>query len=100
MNVGSGCVSMILDGGLSPETQAVLDQLRVRLQAPAAEDLVSLPPEMYRSQEVYELEVERAFRDGWVCIGRADQIHNPGDYLSIDLLGELLVMTRDRKSVV
>jgi phenylpropionate dioxygenase-like ring-hydroxylating dioxygenase large terminal subunit len=85
---------MILDGGLSPETQAVLDQLRVRLQAPAAEDLVSLPPEMYRSQEVYELEVERAFRDGWVCIGRADQIHNPGDYLSIDLLGELLVMTR------
>lgn len=84
-----------INGRHSPETEIILEQMKARLSVPVSDDLVSLPPRAYCSQEVFELEVERAFRGGWVCIGRADQVRNPGDFASVDLLGELLVMTRD-----
>jgi phenylpropionate dioxygenase-like ring-hydroxylating dioxygenase large terminal subunit len=56
----------------------------------------TLPPAVYRSAELYRLEVERVFRPGWVPIGRADQVATPGDFMCFDLLGEPLVLTRDR----
>jgi phenylpropionate dioxygenase-like ring-hydroxylating dioxygenase large terminal subunit len=49
---------------------------------------------------MYELEVERVFRPGWVPIGRVEQVAKPGDYMCVDLLGELLVVTRDRDSEI
>lgn len=55
----------------------------------------TLPPQVYTSPEVYALEEQNIFRQQWLCIGRADQIPNPGDYFSLDLLGEPLVATRD-----
>jgi phenylpropionate dioxygenase-like ring-hydroxylating dioxygenase large terminal subunit len=54
-----------------------------------------LPPACYTSPEFYALEMERIFRRDWLCVGRADELSDPGDYLSLDLLGEPLVMVRD-----
>lgn len=54
-----------------------------------------LPPACYTSPEFYALEMERIFRRDWLCVGRADELSEPGDYLSLDLLGEPLVMVRD-----
>jgi phenylpropionate dioxygenase-like ring-hydroxylating dioxygenase large terminal subunit len=54
-----------------------------------------LPPACYNSPDFYAREVERIFRRDWLCIGRADEVGQPGDYLSLDLLGEPLVMVRD-----
>ena len=33
---------------------------------------------------------------GWICIGRAEEIAEPGDYLVRDLAGESIVVTRNR----
>ena len=79
----------------SRETQAVLEALRAMAQSGNAE-WRSLPPQAFRSQEIFDLEKEKIFRAGWVMIGRADQVQHPGDYMSIDVVGEPLVMLRDR----
>jgi len=59
-----------------------------------------LAPVCYTSPEFYALEVERIFRPEWLCLGRADEVAAPGDYLTLDLLGEPLIMVRDPTGVV
>jgi phenylpropionate dioxygenase-like ring-hydroxylating dioxygenase large terminal subunit len=63
-------------------------------------DSTTLPPTAYNSPELYELEKSRLLRAGWIMIGRADQVAEPGNYLSVDLLDTPLVMTRDRDGVL
>ena len=59
-----------------------------------------LPPACYTSPEFYARERERIFRRDWLCVGRADEVAEPGDYLSLELLGEPLVMVRDGAGAV
>jgi phenylpropionate dioxygenase-like ring-hydroxylating dioxygenase large terminal subunit len=49
----------------------------------------------YTSEPVYLEERERIWFDRWVCIGRAEEIPAPGDYLVRDLAGESVVVTRN-----
>ena len=58
------------------------------------EDSETLPREAYTSQAFFDLEVEKIFRKDWLCVGHVSQIPNVGDYFSLDLLGELLVVVR------
>jgi phenylpropionate dioxygenase-like ring-hydroxylating dioxygenase large terminal subunit len=53
-----------------------------------------LPPACYMSQEFYDLEVERIFRKDWLFVGRVDEVPEPGDFMSLDLLGEPLLLIR------
>ncbi|MGD9762543.1 MAG: aromatic ring-hydroxylating dioxygenase subunit alpha [Candidatus Binatia bacterium] len=55
----------------------------------------TLPPYCYTARDFYELEIDRIFMREWLCVGRADQVENPGDYYTLTLLGEPLVVTRD-----
>jgi len=55
---------------------------------------LTLPPECYTSQEHYDFEVEAIFAREWVCVGRADQIPNPGDYFSVTVVNDPLVVVR------
>jgi Rieske 2Fe-2S family protein len=50
----------------------------------------------YTSQAVYDEERERLFFADWVCIGRADEIASPGDYLVRDVVGESVFVVRNR----
>jgi Rieske 2Fe-2S family protein len=50
----------------------------------------------YTSQAVYDEERERLFYQGWVCIGRAEEIPAPGDYLVRDVVGESVFVLRNR----
>jgi Rieske 2Fe-2S family protein len=49
----------------------------------------------YTSQEVWDEERERIWFGDWVCIGREEEVANPGDYLVRDLAGESIFITRD-----
>jgi Rieske 2Fe-2S family protein len=49
----------------------------------------------YTSQEVYDEERERVWWGDWVCVGRAEDVPNPGDYLVRDLAGESIFITRN-----
>ena len=59
-----------------------------------------LPPHVYTEPSVYETETERLFRDGWMCVGRTDQIPESGDYLTLDLLGEPLLVVRGKDASI
>ena len=53
-----------------------------------------LPAGFYTSAEFLAFEVEHLFREEWICIGRVEEAVAPGDYWTIDLLGEPLVVVR------
>jgi phenylpropionate dioxygenase-like ring-hydroxylating dioxygenase large terminal subunit len=56
----------------------------------------TLPREFYLDPEIYRLETEAAMRAQWLPLARVDQVPEPGDYLATAILGEQLVITRDR----
>ncbi|HEX6230849.1 MAG TPA: aromatic ring-hydroxylating dioxygenase subunit alpha [Actinomycetota bacterium] len=49
----------------------------------------------YTSFEVYDQERERIWWGDWVCIGRTEEVANPGDYVVKDLAGESIFVARD-----
>lgn len=55
----------------------------------------SLPSRCYTSEAFLQLEREKVFSSGWVCLGRCDEIPRVGDYFTTRLLNEPLVVTRD-----
>jgi glycine betaine catabolism A len=56
----------------------------------------SLPRAAYVSAEHFERERERIFFREWFCVGRAEQIPEPGDYLDVDVAGERILVVRNR----
>ena len=78
---------------MAAQTPALLQKLRDIASAPS-ERWRSLPPAAFYSQELFELEAEHLFYRGWVLVGRADQVPNPGDYLCFDVLEEPVVVVR------
>jgi phenylpropionate dioxygenase-like ring-hydroxylating dioxygenase large terminal subunit len=81
------------DGLLTEEVRTVLGQLGPSRSVEPG-DALGLPPACYTSPEFYEFEKEAVFRRSWVCVGRADQVPKAGDYLSIEIAGEPLVLIR------
>jgi len=59
-----------------------------------------LPGWCYVSEEWYAREMETLFATDWLCVGRADQVANPGDFFSIELLRHPLIVVRDEKGEV
>ena len=55
----------------------------------------NLPSHCYTSREFYELEVREIFLKEWLCVGRQEQIERPGDYFTIEILNEPLIVVRD-----
>ena len=63
-------------------------------RAPVLE--ASLPPAyFFTSKEVYDREVDRIFLKEWLCAGRVEQIPNSGDYFTLDLFNEPIIVVRD-----
>ena len=54
-----------------------------------------LPPVLYTSPEFYEFERRAIFQRDWLCVGRTDQLAEPGDFRSISIAGEPLIAVRD-----
>ncbi len=50
----------------------------------------------YASDAVYDDERERIWFGGWVCVGRSEELAATGDYLLRDLLGESVIVLRNR----
>ena len=62
----------------------LLDKL-AELAALPLDQSTSMPPELYHSQDLYELERGRLFAKGWACPGMAAEISKPGDYLCFSI---------------
>ena len=60
----------------------------------------SLPPEAYLSPALHALEVRRIFERSWLCVGRSEYVPAPGDYYTIDVMGEPLAIVRGGDGVL
>ena len=68
-----------------------------RLPLPKASPL---PGWCYTSPEWHQREVETLFRKDWLCVGRAEQIPDKGDFFSIEVIGQPLIVVRDEQKQV
>jgi len=72
----------------------ILDQLR-HIAATKNSGWRTLPPAAYSSEALYELEKSKIFKSGWVCVAREDQVPTAGDYLTVEVAGEPVMLVRD-----
>ncbi|MDQ2091869.1 aromatic ring-hydroxylating oxygenase subunit alpha [Marimonas arenosa] len=56
----------------------------------------AMPPSVYTSQAFMEQEIDGIFAKDWYCVGRADALADPGDYVTATLAGQPVVVLRDR----
>jgi phenylpropionate dioxygenase-like ring-hydroxylating dioxygenase large terminal subunit len=76
-----------------------LDALDASTCSPEA--AVNLPPACYSDEEFYRFELESVFFRQWLCVGRTEQIPEPGDYFTTTVAGgEPLIVVRDREGAV
>ncbi len=59
-----------------------------------------LPWRCYVAPQWYERELENIFRREWLCVGRVDQVPNAGDFYTLPLIGQPLIVVRDRNERV
>lgn len=79
---------------LSPETVELLAELRRYLDDdPPA---ITLPPRVFTSPELYELEQSRIFGRSWLLVAHTEQLARSGDYISLTVGNEPVLVTRDR----
>ncbi|MDE0156170.1 MAG: aromatic ring-hydroxylating dioxygenase subunit alpha [Gammaproteobacteria bacterium] len=78
---------------MQPATRTLIDTLAKSLSTPL-EEARGLPPQAYLSEEFYELELEHLFRRDWICVGREEEAAQTGDYFTIELAGEPLLVVR------
>jgi glycine betaine catabolism A len=57
----------------------------------------TLPREAYLSPDAFARERERIFCREWLCVGRADELAAPGDYVVKDVAGESILLVRTRE---
>lgn len=71
-----------------------LDELRASVSVPF-EQARAMPKSVYTSPEFLALEQRHIFAREWICAGRADTLKYPGDYLTMQIAGEPVVVLRD-----
>ena len=60
-------------------------------------EAATLPPVLYTSEEVLAFEREALFAKEWLCVGRSERIPNPGDWFTVTITGEPLIVLRDKE---
>jgi phenylpropionate dioxygenase-like ring-hydroxylating dioxygenase large terminal subunit len=58
----------------------------------AARPMQTLPGRDCHAPEVFDIERERVFARNWVYAGRADALSEPGDFLTVDVAGESVIV--------
>lgn len=57
----------------------------------------AMPSSVYTSEMFLASELEHIFSKDWFCAGRASSLSEPGDYLTLELAGQPIMVIRDRE---
>ena len=60
----------------------------------------AMPKIVYTSEEFAAREVAQIFSKEWFCVGRATALANPGDYVTLELAGQPIMVIRDREGTL
>jgi phenylpropionate dioxygenase-like ring-hydroxylating dioxygenase large terminal subunit len=75
-----------------------LDELEASIADPLAPTF--LPPAAYTSPAFHDFELDAVWRREWVLVGRLEEVPEPGDWFSIEVAGEPLLIVRDDDGAV
>jgi phenylpropionate dioxygenase-like ring-hydroxylating dioxygenase large terminal subunit len=56
----------------------------------------AMPKSVYTSEDFAAKEVEQIFSREWFCVGRASSLSKPGDYATLELANQPIMVIRDR----
>ncbi len=56
----------------------------------------AMPPSVYTSQDFLERELKDIFSKDWLCIGRSSSLAKSGDYVTLDLAEQPIIVLRDQ----
>lgn len=60
----------------------------------------TLPAQLYHREDFFRFEKEVVFGREWLCVGREDQVPEPGDFRVIEIADEPLLVVRDKAGAV
>jgi Rieske 2Fe-2S family protein len=70
--------------------------------SPRVRDLMARQPagrcmlrEFYSDEEVYQADCQRIWRTGWIFAGHSCEIPKPGDYFTLEVDGDSIILIRD-----
>ena len=72
-----------------------IEELRANTRVPF-EQAHAMPKSVYTSDEFLQAELNNVFKKDWFCAGRASSLPNPGDYTTLELAGQPIMVIRDR----
>jgi len=72
-----------------------VSELQANAQLPF-EQAYAMPKSVYTSEDFLAQEIESIFKKDWFCAGRASSLPNPGDYTTLELAGQPIMVIRDR----
>ena len=78
------------------------DDLMMSLDASVADvsKASTLPAELYTSADVLAFEAEALYMKEWLCVGRAERIPNVGDWFTVTIVDEPLIIARNKQGDV
>ena len=78
------------------------DELLASFDASVADvaKAVTMPPEIYTSEEFLAFERDALFATEWHCVGRASRVANVGDYFTTTVNGEPIIVARAKDGSV
>jgi phenylpropionate dioxygenase-like ring-hydroxylating dioxygenase large terminal subunit len=59
-------------------------------------DATHAPGYIYTSEDVLQKEIDEYFMKDWLYAGRVEELKNPGDFVTMTLVGESIIVARDR----
>lgn len=63
-------------------------------------NMKTLPPYYYQSEEIYQEEIEKVFYKKWIFICREEEIPNKGDYKTVDIGDENIIVVRENEASI
>ena len=78
---------------------SILEKLRAACDQPLSQS-TTLPRDAYRSSEFHEWEREELLGGGWMAVAHVSQVPLAGDFITLDLLDEPLVVVRGKDDVI
>lgn len=63
-------------------------------------DRFTLPTEYYQSEAIYQQEIAKIFHQSWLMACREEEIPNPGDYITVPVGDESILLVRDTEGKI
>lgn len=60
-----------------------------------ADSPMTLPGSFYTTPDQFAHEAASVLRNGWHCVGRIDEVPEPGDFFTVQILNEPMIIVRD-----